>query len=53
MPKFEITFRDEIEVESEEEVVSALIQYLNDCVKFEDVSAFGIYEIKGKWTLRS
>ena len=46
MPKFEITFRDEIEVESEEEVVSALIQYLNDCVKFEDVSAFGIYKLK-------
>ena len=46
LKRFEITFRDEIEVESEEEVVSSLIQYLSDCVKFEDVSAFGIYKLK-------
>ena len=46
MPKFEITFRDEIEVENEEEAVDALIQYLNDCVRFQDVSVFNFYELK-------
>jgi hypothetical protein len=43
--KFEITFRDEIEVENEEEAVAALIQYLHDCVQFKDVSVFNIYKL--------
>jgi hypothetical protein len=46
MPKFEVTFKDEIEVENEEEAVDALIQYLNDCVKFQDVSVFNFYKLK-------
>ena len=46
MPKFEITFKDELEVENEEEAVDALIQYLNDCVRFQDVSVFNIYKLK-------
>ncbi len=46
MPKFEITFKDEIEVENDEEAVEALIQYLNDCVRFQDVSVFNIYKLK-------
>jgi len=46
MPKFEVTFKDEIEVENEEEAVDALIQYLNDCVQFQDVSVFNIYKLK-------
>jgi hypothetical protein len=46
MPKFEVTFKDEIEVENEEEAIDALIQYLNDCVKFQDVSVFNIYKLK-------
>jgi hypothetical protein len=48
MPKFEITFKDEIEVENEEEAIDALIQYLSDCVRFQDVSAFNIFKIKEK-----
>ena len=44
--KFEITFRDEIEVENEEEVFAALIQYLHDCVQFKDVSVFNIYKLE-------
>jgi hypothetical protein len=46
MPKFEVCFRDEIEVENEEEAVDALIQYLSDCVRFQDVSVFNIYKLK-------
>jgi predicted kinase len=46
MPKFEITFKDEIEVENEEEAIDALIQYLNDCVQFKDVSVFNFYKLK-------
>ena len=46
MPKFEITFKDELEVENEEEAVDALIQYLHDCVRFQDVSVFNIYKLK-------
>jgi predicted kinase len=46
MPKFEVTFKDEIEVENEEEAVEALIQYLNDCVRFKDVSVFNFYKLK-------
>jgi hypothetical protein len=48
MPKFEVCFRDEIEVENEEEAVDALIQYLSDCVRFQDVSVFNFYELKEK-----
>ena len=47
MPKFEITFKDEIEVENDEEAIDALIQYLSDCVRFQDVSVFNIYKLKG------
>lgn len=48
MPKFEITFKDVIEVENEEEAIDAFIQYLADCVRFEDVSVFNFYELKGE-----
>lgn len=46
MPRFEITFKDEIEVENEEEAIDALIQYLADCVRFEDVSVFNFFKLK-------
>ena len=46
MPKYEITFRDEIEAETEEQAIEWLFEYLSDCIKFEDVSAFGIYKLK-------
>ena len=43
---FEITFRDEIEAETEEQAIEWLFEYLNNCVRNEDVSAFGIYKLK-------
>ena len=48
MPKFEICFRDELEAENEEQAIEWLFQYLNDCVRVEDVSAFNIFKIKEK-----
>lgn len=45
--KFKVTFTDVFEnVESEEQVYDALIEYLHQCVKHEDVTAFEIEEIK-------
>jgi len=46
MPKFEITYRDEIEADSEEDAIEWLFQYLNDCVRNDDVSVFNFYELK-------
>ena len=48
MPKFEITYRDEIEADSEEDAIEWLFQYLNDCVRNDDVSVFNFYELKEK-----
>jgi hypothetical protein len=46
MPKFEICFRDELEAENEQEVIEWLLQYLNNCDRNGDVSAFNIYKLK-------
>ena len=48
MPKFEITYRDEIEADSEEDAIEWLFQYLNDCLRNDDVSVFNFYELKEK-----
>jgi hypothetical protein len=45
MKKFKITFADEWECQDQEQVIEILLDYLNDCVKFEDVAAFEIKEI--------
>lgn len=45
--KFEITFKDVFEnVESEEQAYDILLDYLNECVKYEDITAFNFKEIK-------
>jgi hypothetical protein len=46
MSKFEICFRDELEAENEQEVIEWLLQYLNNCDRNGDVSAFNIYKLK-------
>jgi hypothetical protein len=48
MPKFEISFIDELEAENEEQAIEWLFQYLNNCVRHDDVSAFNFNEIKEK-----
>ena len=46
--KYKITFNDEIEADSDEQAYKNLIQYLRDCVKYEDVTAFGFIDENGK-----
>lgn len=48
MPKFEICFKDELEAKNEEEVIEWLFEYLNDCVRNDDVTTFNIYKMKEK-----
>ena len=46
--KFKISFEDIVDnVENEEQVIDVLLDYLNDCVRHEDVTAFNIEEVKG------
>ena len=46
MPKFEITYKDVIEADSEEDAIEWLFIYLADCLRDEDVSVFNIYKLK-------
>jgi hypothetical protein len=46
MPSFEITYKDVIEAENEEEAIVWLFQYLTDCLNDEDVSVFMFNEVK-------
>ena len=45
MKKFEITFKDVFEAENEETVYQHLLDYLNEVVKMEDVTAFEFKEV--------
>ena len=44
--KIKITFEDIFDVESEEQAYDILLEYLNDCVKHEDVTGFEFEEVK-------
>lgn len=45
--KYKITFQDIFEgVESEEQAYDALLDYLKDCVKYEDATAFNFEHIE-------
>ena len=45
--KIKITFQDVFDnIESEEQAYDILLEYLNDCVKHEDVSGFQFEEVK-------
>lgn len=48
MPKFEITYKDVIEAESEEQAIEWLFVYLADCLRDDDVSVFNFFELKGE-----
>jgi hypothetical protein len=45
MAFYEITFRDEIEVDSEEEAYDYFLKYLAECVHNQDVTAFQFDDI--------
>jgi hypothetical protein len=46
MPKFEITYKEVIEAESEEQAIEWLFVYLADCLRDDDVSVFNFFELK-------
>lgn len=43
--RFEISFHDEVSGESVEDVAQWLLQYLDECVRYEDVSTFEIIKL--------
>lgn len=46
--KFKISFEDIFDnVENEEQAIDVLLDYLNECVLHEDVTAFNFEEVKG------
>lgn len=45
MRKYEIVFRDEVEAESIHEVYDDFLEYLAECVRCRDVSAFQFYSL--------
>jgi hypothetical protein len=47
MAKYEIVFRDEVEADSIESVYDDFLEYLADCVRDGDVSAFQFYSLEG------
>ena len=48
MPKFEITFKDEIEAEDLDDAIDDFILYLEQCARFRDVTVFNFFELKEK-----
>jgi len=45
MKTFKITYTDTITAETEEEAYDIFSAYLSECVKFEDLTAYGFEEI--------
>jgi len=45
MALYEITFRDEIEVDNEEEAYDHFLKFLAECVHNNDVSTFQFFDI--------
>ena len=48
MKKFEVSFYDTFEEETEEGVYDTLLSYLQEVVKHKDVTAFQVFEITKK-----
>jgi hypothetical protein len=46
MNKYEIVFRDEVEADSLDSVYDNFLEYLADCVRDGDVSAFQFYKLE-------
>jgi hypothetical protein len=47
MKKFEVTYRDEFEANTEEEAYDKFLAYLTDCVIDSDITVFQFYELPG------
>jgi len=46
MKKYRVTFKDTIVAETEEAAYDKLLEYLGDCVRYQDVVAFDFEEVK-------
>ena len=46
MALYEVTFRDEIEADSEEEAYDDFLKYLAECVHHQDVTAFQFFNLR-------
>ena len=46
MALYEVTFRDEIEVDNEEEAYDHFLKFLAECVHNNDVSTFQFFELR-------
>ncbi len=46
MKTFEVSFEDNFKAENEEECYEELLQYLKDCVRNSDVTAFKFKEVE-------
>jgi hypothetical protein len=44
MKQFRVTFIDTISANTEEEAYGILLDYLNDCARFQDATAFDFQE---------
>ena len=47
MKRYRVFYIDEVQANSEEEAYEQTLKYLEDCIKYQDVSAFG-YEFIGE-----
>ena len=47
MKRYRVYYIDEVEAETEEDAYKETLRYLEDCIKYGDVSAFG-YEYMGE-----
>ena len=43
---WEVTFKDQIEADTEEEAYKKLLEYLEECVRYEDVTVFNFLEME-------
>jgi hypothetical protein len=48
MKTYKVTFTETIQAESEDEAYGLLLEYLDSCVRFDDVSPFNFEEQESK-----
>jgi hypothetical protein len=46
MKKWIVTYTDEIEADTEEQAYQHILAYLEECVRYDDVTAFDFKEVK-------
>lgn len=51
MKRYEIVFRDEVEHENIHECYDKFLEYLGECVRCNDVSAFQFFELRERYKI--